>query len=76
MRPYRVLTVTLLAVALALTACSERDDDDPSGDTLEGSWQLVSGVPTVEGWPITLNLEEGDDRGSRRVQPLRRGRDH
>ncbi len=80
MRPTRTIAAigaALVAIVLLAGCGSEAHDGAPAartepGKTLEASaadldgtdWQLVSGVPTVEGWPITLWFGPGTVGGT------------
>lgn len=55
----RSYLVTLIVLALALTACGDgsEDLDTSSWPRPDGDWELVEGVPTVDGYPITLSID-------------------
>ena len=59
--------ITAVAVALLLGACGggETETDVAEGPlTPDGDWQLVSGVPLLDGYPITLSIA-GSEAGGR-----------
>lgn len=58
----------VFALALLLAACGEDAGDGAAAPTVatvpDGQWDLVSGVPVVDGFPVTLIIE-GADAGGR-----------
>jgi heat shock protein HslJ len=51
--------VALIGLALALTACGDGGEDLDTSSWLrpDGDWELVEGVATVDGYPITLSSD-------------------
>ncbi len=67
MRWSRTTTTLLLAAVLAVlgAACGEQVSIGSGAGALDGTaWELVEGVPMVEGYPITLRVDDGEVGGT------------
>ncbi|MDF1597641.1 MAG: META domain-containing protein [Acidimicrobiia bacterium] len=55
----KTVFVTLITLALALTACGDggEDLDVSSWPRPDGDWELAEGAATVDGYPITLSID-------------------
>ena len=61
----RRLIIVVAGLAVLAAACAQPGDPvAASNESPDGDWTLVSGVPIVDGGPITLSID-GDDLGGR-----------
>ena len=59
----QILVATALA-AVAFLACTSPANEEPGFADWVGSWVLTGGIETIDAWPATLEISEGEAWGN------------